>query len=99
MPEPAQPFVVASVQATPVVLDRDRTVEKACGLIAEAAKEGARIIVFPEAFVPTYPDWVWVLPPGQAALHRELYSENRWLSRALRRRSSAGRRKRPVPTW
>jgi nitrilase len=68
-------FTVASVQATPVVLDRDRTIDKACTLVADAAKNGAKIIVFPEAFVPTYPDWIWVLPPAQAALHRELYGE------------------------
>ncbi|MGQ0630822.1 MAG: carbon-nitrogen hydrolase family protein [Sporichthyaceae bacterium] len=53
---------VAAVQATPVFLDTDATVEKACALIAEAAGQGARLIVFPEAFIPTYPDWVWRLP-------------------------------------
>jgi nitrilase len=75
MPDPERPFTVAAVQATPVVLDRDRTIGKACGLIADAAGSGAKIIVFPEAFVPTYPDWIWVLPPAQAAQHRELYGE------------------------
>ena len=75
MPAGEKPFTVAAVQATPVFMDRDRTVEKACGLIAEAAKAGAKVIVFPEAFVPAYPDWVWVLPPGEAAMHRELYGE------------------------
>jgi nitrilase len=69
------PFTVASVQATPVFMDRDRTIDKACTLAAEAAKQGAKIIVFPEAFVPAYPDWIWVLAPAQAALHRELYGE------------------------
>ena len=54
---------VAAVQATPVVLDRDATVAKAVGLIKEAAAEGARLIVFPEAFIPTYPDWVWRTTP------------------------------------
>ena len=53
---------VAAVQATPVFLDTDATVEKACGLIKDAAGQGARLVVFPEAFVPTYPDWVWRLP-------------------------------------
>jgi nitrilase len=69
------PFTVASVQAAPVFMERDRTVEKACALTAEAAKKGAKIIVFPEAFVPTYPDWVWTVPGGNAAMHRELYGE------------------------
>jgi len=44
----------AAVQAEPVVLERDATVDKACGLIEEASREGARLIVFPEAFISTY---------------------------------------------
>jgi len=69
------PFKVAVVQATPVFLDRSATVEKACELIACAGREGARLIVFPEAFVPTYPDWVWTIPPGEMRLLGELYAE------------------------
>jgi nitrilase len=49
----------AAVQATPVFLDRDATIERVEQLTAEAAAAGAGLIVFPEAFVPTYPDWVW----------------------------------------
>ncbi len=45
---------VAAVQAEPVVLERDATVDKACRLIAEAAAHGARLVVFPELFIPTY---------------------------------------------
>lgn len=48
---------VAAVQAAPVYLDREATVEKAAGLILEAARQGARIIAFPEGFVPGHPLW------------------------------------------
>ena len=54
--------IAAAVQATPVFLDRDATVDKVAVLTKEAASNGARIIVFPETFVPAYPDWVWRAP-------------------------------------
>jgi len=51
-----QPTVkVAVVQAAPILFDRDATVAKTCKLTAEAAAEGAKLIVFPEAFIPAYP--------------------------------------------
>jgi aliphatic nitrilase len=50
-------YVAAAVQAAPVYLDRDATVEKACALIRDAGKVGARLIVFPETWVPMYPFW------------------------------------------
>jgi nitrilase len=46
---------VAVVQAAPVLFDREATVEKALPLIAEAAAEGAELVLFPEAFIPAYP--------------------------------------------
>ena len=68
-------FKVAAVQATPVFLDRDATIDKACELITTAGREGARLIVFPEAFIPSYPEWVWCIPSGEQGLLNELYSE------------------------
>jgi nitrilase len=50
---------VAAVQATPVILDADATVEKAIRLMAETAREGAKLAVFPETFVPVYPGNGW----------------------------------------
>jgi nitrilase len=50
---------VAAVQAEPAFLDRDATVNKALELIEAAAVNGAELIVFPEAFVPGYPVWLW----------------------------------------
>jgi len=48
---------VAAVQAAPVFLNREGTVAKACALIREAASNGARLIGFPEGFIPTHPLW------------------------------------------
>jgi predicted amidohydrolase len=49
---------VASVQASPVLpLDKDKTVEKACELIIQASKEKADLVVFPETFIPMYPNF------------------------------------------
>ena len=70
-----EPFRVAAVQAAPVFLDREATIEKACKLIAEAAAAGAKLVVFPECFIPTYPLWVWFIPPADTRALRELYSE------------------------
>jgi len=46
---------VAVVQAAPVLFDREKTIQKAVSLTGEAAKSGAKIVLFPEAFVPAYP--------------------------------------------
>jgi nitrilase len=72
---PAQPFLVAAVQASPQFMDRDATVERACLAIADAGSRGARLVVFPEAFVPGYPLWVWAIAPGQTQPLRALYAE------------------------
>jgi len=50
---------VACIQAEPAVLDREATLAKLERLAAEAAAEGADLLVFPEAFVPAYPSSVW----------------------------------------
>lgn len=67
-------FRVAAVQAAPVFLDLDATIDKACTLIEEAAKGGATLVAFPEAFVPGYPLWVWFIPPGKTHPLRDLYA-------------------------
>ena len=54
-----KPVIVAAVQATPVFLQRDATVDIVLARTEEAAATGAKLIVFPETFVPSYPDFVW----------------------------------------
>jgi nitrilase len=49
----------ACVQAEPVVLDRDASIDKLERLVEEAAGQGATLVVFPEAFIPVYPSSVW----------------------------------------
>ena len=71
----ARPYRLAAVQSAPVFLDLDRTVDKACDLIHEAARNGASLVVFPEAYLPGYPLWVWFIPAGQTHPLRELYTE------------------------
>ncbi|MBC2642626.1 MULTISPECIES: carbon-nitrogen hydrolase family protein [unclassified Rhodococcus (in: high G+C Gram-positive bacteria)] len=56
-------FTAAAVQASPVYLDPAATVDKAVGLIHEAAAAGAALIAFPEVFVPGYPYWNWTMNP------------------------------------
>lgn len=50
-----QSFKVAVVQAAPVFFNREATIEKTCSLIIEAAAQDAKLILFPEAFIPAYP--------------------------------------------
>jgi nitrilase len=62
MSPPSGEVTVAAVQSTPVLLDREVTVERLLVSIKEAAAAGAQLVVFPEAIVPGYPDWVWRVP-------------------------------------
>lgn len=60
-------FTAAAIQAAPVYLDAKATIEKVVALIGEAAGRGARLVVFPEVFVPGYPYWNWTMTPLQGS--------------------------------
>ena len=61
-----QKYKVAVVQAAPVFLDLDATVDKTIRLIEEAAANGAKLIAFPETFIPGYPWQIWLGAPAWA---------------------------------
>jgi nitrilase len=54
-----EPVTVACAQVEPVIFDRDATIEKLGRTVAEAAGNGARLVVLPEAFIPAYPSSAW----------------------------------------
>jgi aliphatic nitrilase len=56
-------YKLAAAHVAPVFLDTDRSVAKACAVIEEAADHGARLIAFPEAFLPGFPVWAALAAP------------------------------------
>jgi nitrilase len=66
----------AAVQISPVLFSREGTVEKVLEAIAQAAKAGANLVVFPETFVPYYPYFSFIQPPVlMGKEHMRLYEE------------------------
>ena len=64
----------AAVQIAPDFERPDGTLDRVCAAIDEAADQGARLVVFPETFVPYYPYFSFVLPPcKQGPDHLRLY--------------------------
>ena len=69
-------FKAACVQAAPVYMDLEGCVSKAAGLIAEAAANGARLIAFPETWIPGYPWFVWLGAPAWGLQFIPPYHDN-----------------------
>lgn len=66
---------VAAAQVSPSFLNKDKTVDKACDLIKQAGLANAKLLVFPEAFISGYPDWVWLIPNSKSNDLNSLYIE------------------------
>lgn len=69
-------FKAAVVQAAPVFMDLDRTIDKAIGFIEDAAGNGAKLIAFPECWVPGYPWWAWLSAPAHNVKYFGAYHDN-----------------------
>ena len=67
-------FKAAAVQAAPVFLNREATIDKVETLLQEATEQGAKLVVFPESFIPCFPVWCLVQAPiDQHPLFKRLY--------------------------
>ena len=67
---------VAISQKPPVLLEREASIERTLKTLTEAADQGAQLVVFPEAYLPGYPTWIWRLKPGgDMALGNRLHAK------------------------
>jgi predicted amidohydrolase len=67
-------FRAAAVQAAPVFLDREATIDKLEGLVRRAVAEGAELVVFGESFIPAFPVWNLIYAPmDQHQFYRRLF--------------------------
>ncbi|MCL2916022.1 carbon-nitrogen hydrolase family protein [Shewanella corallii] len=69
-------FKAAVVQAAPVFMDLDASIDKAIKLIEKASQEGANIVAFSETWFPGYPWWIWLSPTAHNIQYFQRYHEN-----------------------
>lgn len=77
MPSRSHPKLrVAAVQAAPVFLDIDATIDKAITFMARAADKGVNLIAFGETWIPGYPWWIWLDSPAAGMAFVQRYNDN-----------------------
>lgn len=87
-------YRVAAAHVAPVFLDLEKTVDKVCTLIEEAARHGAQLVAFPETYVPAFPVWASLRAPihNHDLFRRLAASTLRVPGRELTRIGAAARR-------
>lgn len=90
-----QRYPVGVVQAAPEYLDLNASVDKAVGLIEQAAREGARLLAFPEVWLPGYPWWIWLdnaeRPDLQQRYREQAFTPDSPAAQAIARAAAAHR--------
>lgn len=73
---PIPKFRAAAVQAEPVWFNLDATIDVTETLVADAARQGARLVAFPEVWLPGYPVFIWMQDEAWQAPHRARYADS-----------------------